>query len=72
MKTNNWFIPYAAGIFFLLTCLLVWLTPTPQQSNNLKQPSRFKVSAATTNENTSTGYQVRKISLEISLFTNLY
>ncbi len=70
MKINNRLIQFAAGVFFLLACILVWFTP--HHSETLHQPSRLKVSAVTTNENTVSGYQVRKISLEISLFTNLF
>lgn len=70
MKINNRLIQFAAGVFFLLACVLVWFTS--HHSETLHQPSRLKVSAGTTNEHTAAGYQVRKISLEISLFTNLF
>lgn len=70
MKINNRLIQFAAGVFFLVACVLVWFSP--HHSQILHQPSRLKVSAGTTNENTAAGYQVRKISLEISLFTNLF
>lgn len=71
MKINNRLVQYAAGIFFLLAWAFICLKPA-QNNSDTQQPSRLKVSAATTNESTSAGYQVRKISLEISLFTNLY
>jgi hypothetical protein len=70
MKINNRLIQFATGIFFLLACVLVWFIP--HQNDPTRQPSRLKVSAGTTNENTAAGYQVRKISLEISLFTNVF
>lgn len=70
MKINNRLIQFAAGVFFPLTCILLWFTPP--HSDTIQQPSRLKVSAGTTNENTTTGYRVRKISLEISLITNVF
>lgn len=69
MKINNRLIQFAVGFFFLLASILVWFSP--DQNDTKQQPSRLKVSAGTTNENTA-GYQVRKISLEISLFTNAF
>lgn len=72
MKINNRLAQYAAGIFFLLACCCIWLNHTPYNGDTTQQPSRLKVSAGTTNESTSTGHQVRKISLEISLFTDLF
>lgn len=70
MRINNRLIQCTAGIFFLLACVLAWYAPRPQQNSNHKQPSRLKVSAATTNQSNSMGQQVRKISLEIILFSN--
>lgn len=70
MRINNRLAQYTAGIFFLLACVLVWYTPKPHQSRDHKQPSRFSLRAATTNQSNSMGHQVRKISLEIILFSN--
>ena len=72
MKINNRLIQYATGIFFLLAYLLVWFTPMSHQSDNHKPSSRIKVNAATSNQSATRGHQVRKISLEIILFSNKY
>lgn len=72
MKINNRLVEYAAAIFFLLACLLIWFTPPPQQSDIPEQPSRFKLRAASTNQSSSTGHQIRKICLEITLLSNKY
>ncbi|WP_214228247.1 hypothetical protein [Pedobacter sp. B4-66] len=69
MTINNRLAQYAAGIFFLLACCVQL---TPYYSDAHQAPSRIKVSAGTTNESSSTGHQIRKISLEISLFTHLF
>jgi len=72
MKISNRIIQYSAGVFFLLACTCAGLTYTPATTKECQPASRFRVSAATTNESTSSGFQVRKISLEITLFSNKY
>lgn len=72
MKINNRLTQYAAGVFFLLACAFAWLMPTPANSDPQSSPSRLKVSTVSTNESTETGYQIRKLSLEITLFSSPY
>lgn len=72
MKINNRLIQYTAGIIFLLAYLLIWFTPSPKQSDIPEQPSEFKVSATTINGRITIGCQIRKLSLEITLFNNPY
>ncbi|WP_316818194.1 hypothetical protein [Pedobacter nyackensis] len=72
MNISNRFTQYAAGAFFLLACSCGQLNFEPQKSNTDLQPAGLKVIAGTTNETPKKGCQVRKISLEISLFTNQY
>jgi len=70
MKINNRIIQYTMGVFFLLAwaCLCLKLA----QNNSNHKPSEFKVSAATTNEGITLVCQIRKLSLEITLFSNTY
>ena len=72
MKISNRLTQFAVGAIFLLACAFVCLSPGPVNSDAQVPRTRLKVSTASTNESTETGYQIRKLSLEITLISNIY
>ena len=72
MKNSNRLTQFAVGAIFLLACAFVGLSPGPVNSEAQVPRSRLIFSTASTDERTASGYEIRKLSLEITLISNIY
>lgn len=72
MKISNRLSQFAVGIIFLLACASGCLSPGPVNSDVQVPRSRLMFSTSSTDERTASGNEIRKLSLEITLISNIY